>query len=194
MSLANCVVSYVRTPPTASLDCSLKDIKDVHSTPSGLLVAVNDGFNYPRIVNVSRVGGSVQVQVLAGSDSTSVTKGADGLNIDSIYFKTGVSSTTSLVGASSVFFERTSGLVYFCSKTRIGRIEADGTLTVIGGVLPSEEAAVIYGSSANRTTFFALSGLRAGQASDELLVTDTGAQAVYRLNLTSRVVTAVAGE
>ena len=193
MSLAYCEICHVRPPPSASLDCSLTDIKDVHSTLSGLLVAVNDGFNYPRIVNVSGVGGSVQVQVLAGSVSTSVTKGADGLNIDSIYFNTGVSATTPLVGASSVFFERTSRLVYFCSKTRIGRIEADGTLTVIGGVLPSEEAAVIFGSLANRTTFSALSGLRAGQASDELLVTDTGAQAVYRLNLTSRVVVAVAG-
>lgn len=178
------------------LSCSppLKDIKDVCSTPTGLLIAVNDEFGNPRILNVSVADRDASAaQVLAGDLSVSVTRGNAASNDDTIYFADGDPVNTPLVGATCVYYHRPTGAIYFCSPTRIGRIEGSGTLSIIAGVIPSREAAVIYGGPANGTTFSKLAGIRSGSGPDELLVTDAGAQTVYRLNLTSNTIVAVAG-
>ena len=167
------------------------DIRDVHTAPNGdLVIAENDHYFNPRIIRVSAIDG--RARTVVGSALVSST-GSVTNDLDSAYFLQGAPANSPLTGAISVYVEKTTGALYFSDNTRIGRLTSGGTLDIVAGLLPSQSAPVIDGGPPSYTTLFLITGLRVGSGPGEIIVVDTGAEVVYRLDLVAQRVVAVLG-
>ena len=174
-------------------ETGFSDIRDISFAPNGdLIVAENNRFIVPRVLRISALTGLVSL--VAGSTNVLVKDFADTFS-DSDYFRTGAPAVgTHLYSASAVYVHPETGLVYFSDTFRLVVVTAEGTLSVIAGQTPAYKSVTIDGALATSATFSNLVGIRQGDDTSQLLLTDAEQLgAVYVMDLRVGTLRVVAG-
>lgn len=171
-------------------ETGFSDLWDASLTPNGdLVIAENDGFQYPRILLLSRSSG--RVRALAGSADTTATYSYTGPTNAGLFFDGAQALGTPLLGAVSVCVQPVSGAVFFSDGYRVISLTAAGTLRILAGRRQAAASLVIDGAPSIESTFSGVPLVRPGGKAS-LIVTDTGT-AVYRIDLATGRMHVVAG-